>query len=128
MVTFDEQIFDSYLVADPAAKAPESRCCTTSPSPISRSPQMLLQSALRVSGFTHYRYVDNLQIERIESHHAFHSGIQVQSVINSRIADCYIHHIRDRQPPQNVHYGIVVSAASQNVSITGCRFYIHGMQ
>jgi hypothetical protein len=33
-----------------------------------------------------------------------------------------LHHIRDKQPPANVHYGITVSAASQNVSVTGCRF------
>jgi hypothetical protein len=44
------------------------------------------------------------------------------SVLNSKISDCYIHDIHDKQPPENVHYGIVVSAASQNVSITGCRF------
>jgi hypothetical protein len=44
----------------------------------------------------------------------------VQSVRNSKISDCYIHHIKD--VPQNNHYGIVVGSASQNVSITGCRF------
>jgi hypothetical protein len=66
--------------------------------------------------------VDNLQIERVEAHHAYIAGISLLSVLNSKISDCYIHHISDRQPPQNVHYGIVVSAASQNVNITGCRF------
>jgi hypothetical protein len=44
------------------------------------------------------------------------------SVRNSNISDCYVHDIRDKQPPANVHYGIVVASASQNVSITGCRF------
>ena len=75
-----------------------------------------------VAGFTSFRFVDNLQIQRVESHHAYVAGIALLSVLNSKISDCYIHHISDRQPPQNVHYGIVVSAASQNVSITGCRF------
>src|SRR5262249_18818146 len=60
--------------------------------------------------------------ERVEAHHAYVSGIQLLSVLNSNISDCYIHHIRDKQPPANVHYGIAVSSASQNVSITGCRF------
>jgi hypothetical protein len=58
----------------------------------------------------------------VESHHAYVAGISLLSVLNSKVSDCYIHHISDRQPPDNVHYGIVVSAASQNVSITGCRF------
>jgi len=75
-----------------------------------------------VAGFTTFRFVDNLQIERVEAHHAYVAGISLLSVLNSKISDCYIHHISDRQPPQNVHYGIVVSAASQNVSIAGCRF------
>jgi hypothetical protein len=75
-----------------------------------------------VAGFTSFRFVDNLQIERVESHHAYVAGISLLSVLNSKISDCYIHHISDKQPPENVHYGIVVSAASQNVSITGCRF------
>jgi len=72
------------------------------------------------AGFTHFRFIENLQIQRIEVHDAFNSGIHVQSVRNSKISDCYIHHIKD--VPQNQHYGIVVGSASQNVSITGCRF------
>ena len=47
--------------------------------------------------------------------------MQLLSVRNSNIADCHIHHIRDKQPAGTVHYGIVISAASQNVSIAGCR-------
>jgi hypothetical protein len=68
------------------------------------------------------RFVDNFQIEQIEAHHTYVAGMQLLSARNSSISDCYIHHISDRQPPQNVHYGVVVSAASQNVSITACRF------
>ena len=74
------------------------------------------------SGFTLFRFVENLQIERVEAHHAFVAGIQLLSVRNSKISDCHVHDIRDKQPPANVHYGIVISAASQNVSIAGCRF------
>src|SRR5215467_11343535 len=58
----------------------------------------------------------------MESHHTYVAGLQLLSVRNSNVADCYVHHISDRQPAHNVHYGIVVSAASQNVSIAGCRF------
>src|SRR5207253_5771704 len=29
---------------------------------------------------------------------------------------------RDKTPPANVHYGIVVGSASQNIGIQGCRF------
>src|SRR5215467_10832655 len=58
----------------------------------------------------------------MESHHTYVAGLQLLSVRNSNVADCYVHHISDRQPAANVHYGIVVSAASQNVSIAGCRF------
>jgi putative cofactor-binding repeat protein len=83
-------------------------------------------SNLRV-GFTHFRFVENLQIDRVEVHHAYFSGIQVQSVRQSAISDCYIHHISDIVPvdppnPANERYGIAVGGASQNVSISGCRF------
>ena len=74
------------------------------------------------SGAIVFRFVDNLQVDRVESHHTYVSGIELLSVRNSNISDCYIHDIRDKQPPANVHYGITVGAASQNVSITGCRF------
>jgi hypothetical protein len=40
------------------------------------------------------------------------------SVINSAVADCYVHHIRYIDPPKSVRYGIVIGSASQNVSIT----------
>jgi len=73
-------------------------------------------------GFTRFRFVENLQIQRIEVHDAYNTGIHPQSVRNARISDCYVHHISDITPPQNVHYGIVVGGASQNVSISGCRF------
>lgn len=37
----------------------------------------------------------------------------------------YIHHINDVTPPSNEHYGISVGSASQNVNISGCRFFAH---
>ena len=120
VITVDEQIFDTYLRADSAAMARITMLQNITLSDFS------ITSAAKfftgVAGFTSFRFVDNLQIERVESHHAYVAGISLLSVLNSKVSDCYIHHIRDRQPPQNVHYGIVVSAASQNVSITGCRF------
>ena len=74
------------------------------------------------SGLAHFRFIDNLQIERVEAHHAYVAGIDLVSVTNSAVSDCYIHDIRDRDPPKNVRYGIVVGSASQNVRISGCRF------
>ena len=120
VITVDDQIYDSYLVADSAAVARITvlRNVTLSDFSITTA----ATSFTGVAGFTSFRLVDNLQIERVESHHAYVAGMSLLSVLNSKISDCYIHHISDRQPPQNVHYGIVVSGASQNVSITGCRF------
>jgi len=119
-ITVDDQIYDTYLIADSAAMARVSmlRNITLSDFSITTLAEVFTGAA----GLTTFRFVDNLQIERVEAHHAFIAGISLLSVLNSKISDCYIHHIRDRQPPQNVHYGIVVSAASQNISITGCRF------
>ena len=120
-VSVDDQICDAYLLADAASVIRVSMLHNITVSDLSLT-TTATSSNLTV-GFTHFRFVDNLQIERVEPHHAYHSGIQLQSVLNSRIADCYIHHIRDVQPPgQNARYGIVVGSASQNIGINGCRF------
>src|SRR6516164_7216915 len=118
VITVDDQIHDAYLVADSVARITVLRSVTLSDFSVTTLAPFYTGSA----GFTFFRFVENLQIERIESHHAYVSGIQLLSVLNSNISDCYFHHIRDKQPPANVHYGIAVSSASQNVSITGCRF------
>lgn len=121
VITVDDQIFDTYLVMpDFAAMARITvlRNVTLSDFSVTTLATFFTGSA----GFTSFRFVDNLQIERLEAHHAFVAGISLLSVLNSKISDCYVHHISDKQPPENVHYGIVVSAASQNVAITGCRF------
>src|SRR5262249_2578524 len=83
-------------------------------------------SNLRV-GFTHFRFIESLQIERVEVHDAYFTGIQLQSVLNSAITNCYIHHINDIESvnppnPANERYGIAVGGASQDITITGCRF------
>jgi hypothetical protein len=119
-ITVDDQIFDAYLITDSAAMARIAILQNITLSDFSIT--TLAAVFTGVDGLTTFRFVDNLQIERVEAHHAYIAGISLLSVLNSKISDCYIHHISDRQPPQNVHYGIVVSAASQNVNITGCRF------
>jgi len=120
VITVDDQIYDTYRVPD-SAKAARitmlqnitlSDFSVTTAAPFYTGP----------AGLTQFRLVDNLQIERVEAHHAYHSGIELLSVLNSTISHCYVHDIRDVQPPANVRYGIVVGAASQNISITGCRF------
>ena len=119
-IMFDDQIYDAYLVADSAAMALITVLRNVTLSDVSVTTLAPFHTAS--SGFVVFRFVDNLQVERLESHHAYVSGIELLSVRNSNISDCYIHDIRDKQPPANVHYGIVVGAASQNISITGCRF------
>jgi len=120
VITVDDQIFDTYTVGDSASVVritmlqnitlSDFSITTTAPS-----------STLNV-GFTHFRFIENLQIQRIEAHDAYNSGIHLQSVRNANISDCFIHHISDVTPPSQEKYGIVVGTASQNVSITGCRF------
>jgi hypothetical protein len=120
LITVDDQIFDTYTVGDSASVVQitmlqnitlsDFSITTTAPS-----------STLNV-GFTHFRFIENLQVQRIEPHDAFNAGIHLQSVRNANISDCFIHHISDVTPPSNERYGIVVGTASQNVSITGCRF------
>jgi hypothetical protein len=120
VISFDDQIFDAYLVSDSAAVARITMLHNVTLTDFSITSQAPFFTG--TSGFTSFRFVDNLLIERVEAHDAYVAGIGLLSVLNSRISDCYIHHIRDRQPPENVHYGIVVSAASKNIGITGCRF------
>jgi hypothetical protein len=118
LITVDDQIFDTYTVADSAAVIRITMLLNITLSDFSITTEATT-STLK-AGFTHFRFIENLQIQRIEVHDAFNTGIHVQSVRNSRISDCYIHHIKNVLP--NEHYGIVVGSASQNVSISGCRF------
>jgi Right handed beta helix region/Pectinesterase len=119
-ITFDDQIFDTYTVSDDAGVIRITMLQNITLSDFSVTTQAA--SSGLTEGFTHFRFVENLQIQRMEVHDAFNSGIHIQSVLNSKISDCYVHHINDVTPPSNEHYGIVVGSASQNVSISGCRF------
>src|SRR6516165_3141553 len=118
VITVDDQIFDIYTVADSAAVIRITMLQNITLTDFSITTNAAT-STLKV-GFTHFRFIENLQIQRIEVHDAFNTGIHVQSVRNSKISDCYIHHIKN--VPPNEHYGIVVGSASQNVNIRGCRF------
>lgn len=125
VLTMDDQIFDAYTVADSAQVVRITMLHNLTLSDLSMTTQAP-SSTLKV-GFTHFRFIENLQIARVEVHHAFFTGIHLQSVRNSAISNCYIHHISDIVPlnppnPANERYGIVVGAASQNVNIDGCRF------
>jgi hypothetical protein len=119
-ITFDDQIYDGYLVSDGAsiARITMLQNITLSDFSITTLAPFYTGNEASIS----CRFIDNLQIERVESHHTYVAGMQLLSVRSSNIAECYVHDIRDKQPAANVHYGIVVSAASQNVSIAGCRF------
>jgi Right handed beta helix region/Pectinesterase len=120
VITVDDQIFDTYTVAESAhvVRITMLQNITLSDFSITTAAP---SSALKV-GFTHFRFIENLQVQRIEAHDAYNTGIHLQSVRNANISDCFIHHISDVTPPGNEKYGIVVGTASQNVSMTGCRF------
>jgi hypothetical protein len=120
VVTFDDQIFDTYTQAESAQLVRITMLQNITLSDFSITSKATSSTLKR--GFTHFRFVENLQIQRIEVHNAYNTGIHPQSVRNAKISDCYVHHISDITPPQNEHYGIVVGGASQNVSISGCRF------
>ena len=120
VITLDDQIYDTYLIKDNAKLAKITLLRNIRLADLSVTTQATVYHG--GSGLTHFRFIDNLQIERIEAHHAYVAGIDLVSVINSAVCDCYIHDIRDRDPPANVRYGIVVGSASQNISISGCRF------
>ena len=119
-ITFDDQIYDGYLVGDGAAIALITMLQNITLSDFSITTLAPFYTGNEAS--ISCRFIDNLQIERVESHHTYVAGMQLLSVRSSNIAECYVHDIRDKQPAANIHYGIVVSAASQNVSIAGCRF------
>jgi hypothetical protein len=120
VITVDDQIFDAYTVADSAHVIRVAMLQNITLSDFSITTEAA--SSALTAGFTHFRFIENLQIQRIEVHDAFNTGIHLQSVRNAKVSDCYIHHINDVTPPRNEHYGIVVGSASQNVSISGCRF------
>lgn len=124
VLTMDDQIFDSYTQADSAQVVRITMLANITVSDFSIT--TLAPSSTLTVGFTHFPFVENLQIERVEVYNAYFAGIQVQSVRNSVISSCYIHHISDivsANPPNpaNERYGIVVGGASQNLSISGCR-------
>lgn len=125
VVTMDDQIFDEYTQLDSATVVRITMVQNITLSDLSITSQAP-SSQLR-AGFTHFRFVENLQISRIEVHDAFFAGIHLQSVRNSSVSDCFVHHIADivsTNPPNpaNERYGIVVGSASQNVTISACRF------
>jgi hypothetical protein len=119
-ITVDDQIFDTYTVSDSASVIRITMLQNITLSDFSVTTQAA--SSTLTSGFTHFRFIENLQIQRIEVHDAYNTGIHALSVRNAKISDCYVHHINDVTRPKNEHYGIVIGSASQNVSISGCRF------
>jgi hypothetical protein len=120
VITVDDQIFDTYTITDSAQMIRIAMLENITLSDFSITTEAA-SSGLTV-GFMHFRFIENLQMQRIEVHDAFNTGIHLQSVRNTKVSDCYIHHINDVAPPRNEHYGIVIGSASQNVSISGCRF------
>jgi hypothetical protein len=121
LLTIDDQIFDEYTQAQSAQVVRITMLQNITLSNFSVT--TLASSSQLRAGVTHFRFVENLQIEHLEVHDTFFAGIHVQSVRNSAISGCYIHHINDIVPidppnPANERNGIVVGSASQNVTIS----------
>jgi Right handed beta helix region len=119
VVALNDVIHDAYLTSDSArvCKINMIRNVTLQDMSVTT---LAPSSTLRV-GFINFRFVENLQVTRVEMHHAFHS-MQLRSCINSKVTDCYIHHIDNVASAANVRYGIWIAAASQNIAVAGCRF------
>jgi Right handed beta helix region len=121
LVTLDDQIHDAYLVSDAAKFAKISFLSNVTLCDFSITTQAPLSTSNL--GLTYFRFIQNLQLQRLEAHDAYGAGIELASVISSSVSDCYVHDISDVQDAgANLRYGIVVGSASQNVSINGCRF------
>jgi hypothetical protein len=119
VVTLDDVIHDAYLISDSArvCKIKMIRNVTLQ----DMSVTTLAPSSALDAGFINFRFVENLQVTRVEMHHAFHS-MQLRSCINSKVTDCYIHHIKNVTTAANHRYGLWIAAASQNIAVDGCRF------
>jgi hypothetical protein len=121
VITLDDQIYDSYLVRDTAKIAKIALLRNIRLCDLSITTQA--PSSTSNLGLTHFRFIENLQLERLEAHDAYGVGVELVSVINSSVADCYVHDIRDvQQVGANIRYGILIGSASQNVSISRSRF------
>jgi len=121
VITLNDQIYDSYLVSDTAKIAKIALLRNIRLCDLSITTQA--PSSTSNLGLTHFRFIENLQLERLEAHDAYGVGVELVSVINSSVTDCYVHDIRDvEQVAANIRYGILVGSASQNVCISGSRF------
>ncbi len=120
VVTLDDQIYDAYLTNDTAKLAKIFLLSNIRLADLSITTRARVYRGGR--GLTHFRFVDNLQIERVEAHSAYVSGIELVSAINSAVADCYVHDIHDVDPPKNVRQGTVVGSSPQAISTSRCRF------
>jgi copper-binding protein NosD len=121
VIMLDDQIYDAYLTSDAAKIAKITLLRNIRLADLSVTTQA--PSSSTSLGLTHFRFIDDLQLQRVEAHSAYGAGVELVSVINSSISDCYIHDIRDVQSTaSNLRYGVLVGSASQNISISGCRF------
>src|SRR5262249_5240117 len=120
VVTLDDQIYDAYLTKDNAKVAKITLLRNIRLADLSVTTQATVYHG--GSGLTHFRFIDNLQIERIEAPRVCVGGIDVVWVISGFFGVFNLQDLRARAPPVNVRYGIVVGSASQNNSISGCRF------
>jgi hypothetical protein len=120
LITLDDQIYDAYLISDTAKIAKISLLSNIRLCDFSITGNGIASSSV----LTQFRFIDNLQLQSLEAYDASGAGIELASVINSSISDCYVHDIHDvlQNAGANLRYGILIGSASQNISVNGCRF------
>jgi hypothetical protein len=69
VITVDDQIYDAYLVANSAAVTRVTMLHNITLVDFSITTEAPFLTG--TSGFTSFRFVDDLQIERVEAHHAY---------------------------------------------------------
>jgi hypothetical protein len=101
VITLDDQIYDTYLRAGSAATARVTLLRNITLSDFSITTMAPFYTG--VAGFTSFRFVDNLEIECVESHHAYVAGIALLSVMNSKISE----RADSRSTPPPTYWGLL---------------------
>jgi polygalacturonase len=84
VVTLNDVIHDAYLTSDSARVCRINMIRNVTLQDMSVT--TLAPSSTLTAGFINFRFVENLQVTRVEMHHAFHS-MQLRSCINSKVTD-----------------------------------------
>jgi hypothetical protein len=85
VLTVDDQIFDTYTVAQSANVIRITMLQNITLTDFSITTEAA--SSTLTGGFTRFQFIENVQIQRIEVHDAFNTGVHLLSVRNAKISD-----------------------------------------